>query len=353
MNRQIQWAESLLTWFFVNKRELPWRENKDPYRIWVSEVMLQQTKVEAVKPYFYSWMEKFPTVRDLAVASEEEVLKAWQGLGYYQRAKNLHAAVQEICQSYGGKVPEDKKIFQSLRGVGEYTAGAVTSIAYGKAEPAVDGNVLRIFARLYCIEQDILKVKTKKEITALVKEQMPGQGAGDFNEALMDLGATICIPKAPKCSVCPLQYCCEAYRLGKEKELPIRKKKGEVPLYHVTVGFVKSPKGYLVHRRPDTGLLSSMWEFPAVFSDTKEEGLKPLQAYLQDIGIKETVLDRPVLTIRHVFSHQKWQMKGYFFSSEGKEIEEESWRWLKEDEFSSLPWAGPFGKLAGKVKDCE
>ncbi len=352
MNKEVLWAGELLAWFDGNKRELPWRENKDPYRIWVSEIMLQQTKVEAVKPYFYSWMEKFPTVEALAAAPEEEVLKAWQGLGYYQRAKNLHQAVQEVCVQYGGAIPAEKKAFQSLKGVGEYTAGAVTSIAFGKPEPAVDGNVLRIFARLYAIRSDILQARTKKAITALVQQQLPLDRPGDFNEALMDLGAGICIPKAPRCENCPLDFCCESRRLGLETELPVRKKKGEVPVYHITAVILENDGMYLLHRRPDTGLLASMWEFPAVRTDTKEEGKEALKELLNEAGVSVRFSDSAPLALSHVFSHQKWLMQAFFGHTDRRDVLDEtgSWRWLSREEFTSVPWAGPHGKLAGKVR---
>ena len=195
------WSPVLLQWFDAYGRDLPWRRDvpRDPYKVWVSEIMLQQTKVEAVRPYYDSWMDRFPDIPTLAAASQDDVLRQWQGLGYYSRARNLHEAVREVAASYGGKVPKNKKDILALKGVGDYTAGAILSIAYGEAEAAVDGNVLRVFARLYNIDGNILSGPVKKEITALVQAQIPQGRAGAFNEALMDFGAMICIPKHPRC----------------------------------------------------------------------------------------------------------------------------------------------------------
>ena len=254
------WSPLLLDWFAAHGRDLPWRDEtpRDPYKVWVSEIMLQQTKVETVRPYYDSWMDHFPTLSALAAASQDEVLRQWQGLGYYSRARNLHQAVQEVQAKYGGHVPENKKDVQSLKGVGDYTAGAILSLAYGQKEPAVDGNVLRIFARLYDIEENILSTPVKKKVTALVAEQLPDEAPGAFNEALMDLGAMICIPKHPRCPDCPLQELCLAHRVGKECELPIRLVKKKSPVEDITVFVVRKGEQWLVHRRPPTGLLASM-----------------------------------------------------------------------------------------------
>lgn len=216
--KEDNWSSLLLDWFDAHGRDLPWRDEspRDPYKVWVSEIMLQQTKVETVRPYYDSWMERFPNIKSLAAASQDDVLRQWQGLGYYSRARNLHDAVQEVQAKYGGRVPDTKKEVRALKGVGDYTAGAILSLAYGKKEAAVDGNVLRIFARLYDIEENVLTTAVKKQVAALVEEQMPEDRPGAFNEALMDLGATICIPKHPRCEDCPLGDICLARAAGKE-----------------------------------------------------------------------------------------------------------------------------------------
>ena len=220
------WPKRLLSWFDANKRDLPWRESKprNPYHVWVSEIMLQQTRTEAVKPYYESWMARFPTIKDLADADEQDVLHQWQGLGYYSRARNLHKAAREMEEKYGSEMPDTADEVRALPGIGDYTAGAILSIAFGKKEPAVDGNVLRVYARLYGIEDDVLKTAGRKKIRTLCEETIP-ERAGDFNEALMDLGANVCIPKRPRCSMCPLSSYCRALKEGREEELPVRGKK--------------------------------------------------------------------------------------------------------------------------------
>ncbi len=337
------WPKKLLAWFDGNKRDLPWRENKDPYRIWVSEVMLQQTRVEAVKPYFENWINQFPTVEALAQATEDEVLRAWQGLGYYSRAKNLQLGVREVVEKYNGKVPETRKEIESLKGVGSYTAGAVLSIAYNKREAAVDGNVLRVYSRLYNSHEDVLKSSAKKKITSLVENTIPKDRPGDFNEALMDFGATLCIPKNPRCAACPLRDDCEAYKEGTVSVLPVRVKKKNVPHIYLAVALIESEGDYLVHRRKDKGLLASMWEFPSVEGGHVEK--KALEELVSEFGTKLRWDDDKIPPLTHVFSHRRWEM--YPFKGHVKKNPHlpSDWRWIKREEFSLLPWAGPHGKL--------
>ncbi len=314
-----------MRWYDINKRELPWRVEspRDPYKVWVSEIMLQQTRVEAVKSYYTNWMEHFPDIPALAAAEEEDVVRQWQGLGYYSRARNLHTAVREVMEKYGGRVPETREEISRLKGIGEYTAGAILSMAYGKRETAVDGNVLRVFARIYDIEENILSARVKKEITELVKARQDVFRPGDFNEALMDLGATVCIPGQPRCDACPLAGLCMARAAGKEREIPLRVTKKEVPVEPLTVFVVKAvvPKQeeiagglrgtyFLLHRRPDRGLLAGMWEFPSGAGEGKQ-GRESLKAVLADMGVVIRKVSRASKKIRHVFSHKVWQMSVY------------------------------------------
>ena len=357
------WTPLLMRWYDKNKRELPWRTEspRDPYKVWVSEIMLQQTRVEAVKSYYSNWMEHFPDIPALAAAEEEDAVRQWQGLGYYNRARNLHTAVREVMESYGGRVPDTREEICKLKGIGEYTAGAILSMAYGKRETAVDGNVLRVFARIYKIEENILSAKVKKEITALVADRQDAHRPGDFNEALMDLGATVCIPGQPRCEVCPLADVCLAKKAGKESEIPLRVTKKDVPVEPITVFVVKlrqekavqdeaimdKPKKdklmqsccngrseragipteaamfYLLHRRPPKGLLAGMWEFPNCVGEGKK-GREELSALLMEQGIvlTGTVAKRkPVKKIRHVFSHKIWQMSVYCVEAKEKVTE--------------------------------
>ena len=342
------WSPVLLEWFDAHGRDLPWRRDvpRDPYKVWVSEIMLQQTKVEAVRPYYDSWMDRFPDIPTLAVASQDDVLRQWQGLGYYSRARNLHEAVREVAASYGGKVPKNKKDILALKGVGDYTAGAILSIAYGEAEAAVDGNVLRVFARLYNIDGNILSGPVKKEITALVQAQIPQDRAGAFNEALMDFGAMICIPKHPRCGECPLADICMAKRAGREQELPVRIVKKKVPTEPVTVVVVEDNGRWLIHRRPPQGLLASMWEFP-----NGTDGLDGVRQLTEGVGVTIDVDEEPIGTLKHVFSHKIWQMTIYEGRRIGGElVEKEDWQWLPRRDVTSVPWAGPHGKITAMAR---
>lgn len=338
-----EWPHKLLTWFDQNRRDLPWREGmpRNPYYVWVSEIMLQQTRTEAVKPYFESWKRRFPTIEALAEAEEADVLHAWQGLGYYSRARNLHKAAREIAEKYGGAIPEDKKDVRALPGIGEYTAGAILSMAYGKHEAAVDGNVLRVYARLYGIESDILKSAVRKEITTLVEKTLPAR-AGDFNEALMDLGSEVCVPKHPKCEKCPLHGECAALRLGLENVLPIRtpKKKQKESIACCAV-MIQEGKA-LFHLRPSKGMLSSMWELPMVLSDSEKDGVKMLEKLL---GGKA---GERIWTYTHVFTHRIWHMKAYLFH--GAKEPEGDYRWYSCEEYREIPLAGPHAKLAAYIE---
>ena len=354
-----------MQWYDKHKRELPWRTEspRDPYKVWVSEIMLQQTRVEAVKSYYTNWMEHFPDIPSLAAAEEEDVIRQWQGLGYYSRARNLHTAVREVMEDYGGKVPDTREEIRKLKGIGEYTAGAILSMAYGRRETAVDGNVLRVFARIYNIGENILSAKVKKEITALVAARQDVLRPGDFNEALMDLGATVCIPGQPRCEVCPLVDVCLAKKAGKENEIPLRVTKKDVPVEPVTVFVVRCENSvpdcagksqtdvgsafYLLHRRPVKGLLAGMWEFPNCTGEGKK-GKAAVMDLLTGLGISitESMKKRkPVKQIRHVFSHKIWQMTVYETCVAeivtARTVLPSGWRWVTVEEIADYNLAGP------------
>lgn len=267
-DRKQFYSSRLLAWYKANKRDLPWRRSRNPYHIWVSEVMLQQTRVETVIPYFHRFLEKFPTVEALAEAPEEHVLKAWEGLGYYSRARNLQAAVREVHEQYGGIVPSEKEDITSLKGVGPYTAGAVLSIAYNKPEPAVDGNVMRVLSRFFVLEDDIAKPATRVKIERLAQELIPEGEASDFNQALMELGATVCTPRSPHCLTCPVMERCGARLEGREAELPLKTKakppRPEARAVALVEGSGPHAGKLLVRQRPTDGLLARMWELPHV-----------------------------------------------------------------------------------------
>ncbi len=339
------WMQELLRWFDCHRRDLPWREDspRDPYRVWVSEIMLQQTRTEAVRPYYTAWMEKFPTIRVLAEAEEEDVLHQWQGLGYYSRARNLHKAAREIVSRCGGHMPEDRKGLLGLPGIGEYTAGAILSIAFGQREDAADGNVLRIYARLYRIHDDILKNTGKRKIIALVKETISPERPGDFNEALMDLGADICIPRNPRCGACPLRRYCGACAAGETELLPVRTPKKEKQQLYAACGICKRGNAFLMHLRPDTGMLASMWEFPMALAPGKKDCIALLEKLVGGAA-GETLWTR-----HHVFTHRIWDMTAYRINGVRKP-DGEDWQWITPDEYRELPLAGPHARLAAAVE---
>ena len=338
-------AAQLLDWYCQSGRELPWRKDKDAYKIWVSEIMLQQTRVEAVKDYFTRWIERFPTPAVLAEASEQEVLNYWQGLGYYSRARNLLTGVREVCTAYGGKVPDDQVAIRSLPGVGEYTAGAIASIAYNRPAPAIDGNVLRIFSRLFCLSGDITKQVTKREVRRLVLAYMPAEYPGDFNQALMDLGAMVCIPRRPRCEICPVSNLCEAYAREVQDTLPVRSPKKAPELVRLAAGLVLKEGSYLVHQRPKTGMLARMWEFPTVELVEGEDSVERLQAGLSQEFRQEVCVGERAFHYIHTFSHRKWDIS--FYQCEwlaGQELPPAAC-WLSSSELTSVPWAGPHHKV--------
>jgi A/G-specific adenine glycosylase len=304
-------ARDLLAWYDGQKRDLPWRINRDPYRVWVSEIMLQQTRVETVKPYYENFMRKFPTVEALADAPEEEVLKAWEGLGYYSRARNLQAAAREVKATYGGIVPDTPEEIAKLKGIGPYTAGAILSIAYEKPEPAVDGNVMRVFSRLLLMDDDIAKPATRIKMEHLIRQVIPEGRAGDFNQALMELGALVCVPRTPQCLTCPVFDYCLARREGVQEELPVKgKAKPPRPVSYL-VAVIRREGELLISKRPEQGLLAGMWEFPMVETDQVEWAEDILPDALQSRYGLEVNVEKPLTQIQHTFSHLQWLLHVY------------------------------------------
>ncbi|SHF17597.1 A/G-specific DNA-adenine glycosylase [Seinonella peptonophila] len=300
--------DRLLTWYRENRRDLPWRKDKDPYKIWVSEIMLQQTRVETVIPYFNRFVEQFPTLQHLAEAEEDEVYKAWEGLGYYSRIRNLHSAVKEVQSSYGGYVPYEPKKMARLKGVGPYTLGAVLSIAYDQKLPAVDGNVMRVLSRLFVLTDDIAKPKTRKKIEQLALQLIPEEAPGDFNQALMELGATICVPSSPRCLLCPLQQACQGLATGQHDELPI-KTKNKAPLKQKMVFLLIRDQNKLwVEKRPDTGLLAGFWSLPTIERDKGESAIDAAIRWGELHGILLRN-GRQVGELEHIFTHRHWNIE--------------------------------------------
>lgn len=311
----------LLEWYMENKRDLPWRRHRDPYYIWVSEIMLQQTRVDTVIPYFNRFIERFPTVEALADAPEQDVLKCWEGLGYYSRARNLQAAAKQVKELHGGQVPDDRAAVFALKGVGPYTAGAILSIAFNKPEPAVDGNVMRVLSRYFLIEEDIMKGSTRALMEGLVTELIPEGRASDFNQALMELGALVCTPKSPHCLTCPVMEHCAARIEGVEESLPVKTKaKPPRPEYRM-VALVEGSGPHegkvLIRQRPQEGLLARMWELPHVQIPQSRKGRlpdEPAMDIVADMLLEEGIHARPegfMMDAEHTFSHIHWNLQVY------------------------------------------
>lgn len=350
-----QFQEKLLYWFERNMRDLPWRKDRDPYKIWVSEVMLQQTKVDTVIPYFERFIQKYPTLQSLAEASVDEVLKDWEGLGYYSRARNLHSAVREVQEKYAGKVPDTREELSTLKGVGSYTAGAILSIAYGKREPAVDGNVLRVFSRIFNIQEDVLKASTRRLVEKLVKELIPEGSASYFNQAIMELGALICTPKSPACSLCPVSSMCRASQLGLQQMLPIRQRKKKPRLAQMVAGVVAYEDCVLIRQRPDHGLLARLFEFPNVEYDKKTDPEMAISTHLFDTYQLKTCTLEAWPSVEHIFSHLIWQISVYRLSLMdisspcSIKLPANSY-WVKVEELDSYAFSVSHQKIKERVK---
>ncbi|MFB4323821.1 A/G-specific adenine glycosylase [Paenibacillus lautus] len=317
-------SQELLDWYEINKRDLPWRRHRDPYYIWVSEIMLQQTRVDTVIPYFHRFIERFPTIQSLADAPEDDVLKCWEGLGYYSRARNLQAAARQVTEQYDGVMPSGKDEVSGLKGIGPYTSGAIRSIAFNIPAAAVDGNVMRVLSRYFLIEEDIMKVKTRTKMEDLVLTLVPDGRASDFTQALMELGALICTPKSPKCLVCPVMEHCSARLEGKEESLPIKTKaKPPRPEYRLTAiveGTGVHEGKILIRKRPAAGLLAGMWELPHVIVSADGSSVpaampeETAMVRLRDALLEDGVPVQPighVMDAEHTFSHIQWNMGVY------------------------------------------
>ncbi len=333
MNTEI--VNRLCHFYRVRKRDLPWRRTTDPYRIWLSEIMLQQTRVEAVKDYYAAFLRELPDIRALADCPDDRLMKLWEGLGYYSRARNLKKAAQMILHDFDGQFPSAYEEILSLPGVGEYTAGAVASIAFGRRVPAVDGNVLRVMARLYNSEENILEPAYKKKVREeLLAAVQTADVPGDFNQALIELGAIVCVPNgAPHCEECPLQDDCLAYREQTTDHIPVRIKKQKKRIEQRTILLVRDGEETAVGKRPDTGLLAGLYEFPSLPGHvSEEEAVKEVEAH------NMTALRiRPLPPAKHLFSHVTWEMSGYEIRvfRGGQQTSESDWIFAENEEIQS------------------
>lgn len=303
----------LLTWFEENARGLPWRENPTPYQVWVSEIMLQQTRVEAVKAYYLRFMKRLPTVEALAQIQEDELLKLWEGLGYYNRVRNMQKAARIITEEYHGAFPNQYEQLLRLPGIGTYTAGAIASIAYGLPEPAVDGNVLRVLARIRGDYSDIADTAVKKRVETELRELLRAiSKTGAFNQALMELGAIVCVPNGtPKCEICPIRQgerCrCAAFDQGSQSELPVKAPKKQRRIDEKTVILIMDDRKTIIRKRPSTGLLARLYEFPNAEGFLTE---KEVQKYVEDMGLFCLRIEQ-IPDVTHIFTHREWRMRAY------------------------------------------
>ena len=306
-------TEPLLEWYEKNKRTLPWRENVSPYRVWVSEIMLQQTRVEAVKPFFERFTNRLPDIRSLAECPEDELLKLWEGLGYYNRVRNMQTAAIQVMEEYEGTLPADYEVLLHLKGIGSYTAGAIASIAYHKPVPAVDGNVLRILTRVAADDTDIMKASFRKQVEVQLTEYMQsetfaGKSPADFNQALMELGATVCVPNGvPNCQECPWRELCQARKNDCISELPVKAKTKQRRIEKRTVFVIRDGERVAICKRPKKGLLAGLYELPNVEGHlSQEEAL----LYVKEQSLSPLRIQK-LPEAKHIFSHVEWQMLGY------------------------------------------
>jgi A/G-specific adenine glycosylase len=330
-------AEKLRDWFRKNKRDLPWRRDRRPYSVWVSEIMLQQTRVDQAEGYYRRFMELFPDVGALAQAPLDQVLKVWEGLGYYSRALHLHQGARLVRQEHGGEIPSDYNRLIQIPGIGRSTAGAILSLAFNRPFPILDGNVKRVLSRFYHITRPLDQSETGKTLWQKAAAVLPEKKPGSFNEALMELGALICLPKDPGCARCPLRKGCQARIKGDATELPIKKPAKKIPHFDVTAAVIRKAGKILITRRPEKGLLGGLWEFPG----GKQQPGETLEACLkreitEELAI-EIMVGEPFLQVRHAYSHFKITLHTFFCRHRKGRIQKigiQDYRWVKPEELN-------------------
>ena len=334
----------LLAWYNLNGRTLPWRSVVTPYRTWVSEIMLQQTRVSAVIPYFERFMAELPDAAALATVPEERLLKLWEGLGYYSRARNLQRAAKIVVSDFGGTLPQSYHALLSLPGIGEYTAAAIASINFSEPVAAVDGNLLRVAARVSGCGEDIMDAKVRRLFRQRLDAAIDANRPGAYNQAMMDLGATVCLPNgAPRCDICPARTMCEAYKNGLTEVLPVRAKKKSRKIEERTVLLLFQGRKVALRKRPDTGLLAGLWEYPNLPESLDEAGA--LLALAQ-MGLSAESI-APAGSAKHIFTHIEWDMKGYFAEVSG---ENDDLIWADADAFDAFALPTAFKKYTALVR---
>jgi A/G-specific adenine glycosylase len=332
-------AQRLLDWYQHNRRELPWRRTKKPYPITVAEFMLHQTRVRTVLPYYQRFLKRFPDWASLAEASLDDVLKAWEGLGYYARARNLHAVAQRVCSQFEGQLPDSEGALLALPGIGSYTAGAILSICFGQDRPAIDGNTRRVLCRVFQITEDPTRPEGRRRLQETATSLLPPGQAGRFNQALMDLGATICTARQPACTHCPLNEGCQARQLNIQESLPVRRPRKPIPHHDIAAGVIWRGERILIARRPPRGLLGGLWEFPG----GKREPGESLEECLirevrEELGI-EIEVDRPLTAVKHAYTHFRITLHAYlcrYVSGEPQNIGCTAWKWVMPEELDDF-----------------
>ena len=342
----------LMTWYDRTAVEMPWRSTSpEPYHVWLSEIMLQQTQVQAVISYYTRFLAAYPSINDLAAAPLGDVIKLWEGLGYYSRARNLHKTAQIISSEWDGQFPRSVEDLMTLPGIGRYTAGAIASIAFGATAPVLDGNVIRVYARLTDLADDVTKSATKKQLWSLAEDWLPADRTGDYNQALMDLGRLVCRPRNPDCAACPISAQCAAFKHNTQAERPVKKKKAPTPHYDVAAGIIYDDDGrMLIAQRPLNGLLGGLWEFPGGKQEAGETLPETLQRELREELAIEVAVGALFVKVKHAFTHFKITLHAFecrYISGPPQAIEAHDFAWVMQDQLRDYS----FGKADRQVID--
>ncbi|MEC7640525.1 MAG: A/G-specific adenine glycosylase [Nitrospinota bacterium] len=347
-------SASLLRWFRKNQRDLPWRKTKDPYLIWVSEIMLQQTQVKTVIPYFQRWAKSFPSVNALARASEAQVLKLWEGMGYYSRARNLQKAAKIVNEEYGGKVPNTFESISKLPGIGRYTTGAILSIAYDQAVPVLDGNVKRVLARLFCLRENGASSASQGRLLKTAETLLPKKNAGDFNQALMELGATVCTNKNPSCHLCPVKNLCRAQIENRQQAFPPKKAAIPAKKIEVSAAVIRRGGKVFIQQRPHNRLMGGLWEFPGgkrKKNETPDDCLR--REIREELGV-DIHVGKKMLALKHNYTQFRVTLHVYQCSLPVGRIQAnccEQWKWVRPEELSSYPFPAANAKIVRYLID--